>query len=247
MRISKIIHQTYPDKKQLSPELIKNIAYLEKNNKGWEYRLYEDKDIFDYVALNFGTKVLSLIENINKKYSVVIADIFRYMVVYKEGGIYLDIKSTAARPLDEIIKPDDAYLISQWRNQLGFKFQGWGLHEELNRIPGGEFQNWFVAAEKNHPFLSDVIKKTLSNIDGYSIEKFGVGKKGVLKVSGPIMYTLTIAAMLKGNEFRIIDSASSGLIYSIYNKNQEHSKNFKHNYMFQTEGIVNNRPLNGNP
>jgi hypothetical protein len=244
MRISKIIHQTYSDKNLLSPEIIGNIEYLKNSNKGWEYRFYDDKDILDYVALNFGSKALSCIEKINKKYSVVIADLFRYMVVYKEGGVYLDIKSTAARPLDEIIKSEDAFLISQWRNQLGFKFQGWGLYDELKGVPGGEFQNWFVIAEKSHPFLLSAINSTLSNIDNYTVEKFGVGKKGVLQVSGPIMYTRAIVPLLKGNAVRIFDSASSGLIYSIYKNNREHSKNFKHNYARQIEEIVHNKPSN---
>ena len=91
------------------------------------------------------------------------ADLFRYLVVYNEGGIYLDIKSTASKPLNEIIKEDDAYLISQWRNQLGYKFQGWGLHDELKNIAGGELQNWFIAAEKNHPFLLNAINQTIFN------------------------------------------------------------------------------------
>ncbi len=37
------------------------------------------------------------------RYGVVLADIFRYLVIYNEGGVYLDIKSTVNRPLDEII------------------------------------------------------------------------------------------------------------------------------------------------
>ena len=81
MKIPRIIHQTYSDRSQLAPEIIKNIDYLKNNNKDWEYRFYDDQDIVDYVALHFGEKVLSRIKKINKKYSVVIADLFRYMVV----------------------------------------------------------------------------------------------------------------------------------------------------------------------
>ncbi len=238
MKISKIIHQTYVDRNQLTPEIVSNIARLQNINKDWEYRFYDDKDILDYVTFHFGENILSRIKKVNKKYSVVIADLFRYLVVYNEGGVYLDIKSTASKPLNEIIKEDDAYLISQWRNQLGYKFQGWGLFEELKSISGGEFQTWFVVAEKRHKFLSAVIKNTLFNIDNYTIEKYGVGKKGVMKVSGPIMYTLAIAPLLKLYKFRIIDSAESGLIYSIYKDNYAHDKLFENKYSKQTEPIV---------
>ena len=245
MKIPRIIHQTYSDRSQLAPEIIKNIDYLKNNNKDWEYRFYDDQDIVDYVALHFGEKVLSRIKKINKKYSVVIADLFRYMVVYNEGGVYLDIKSTASKPLNKIIKEDDVYLLSQWRNQLGYKFQGWGLHDELKNISGGEFQNWFIAAEKKHPFLLEVIDKAISNIDGYSVEKYGVGVMGVLRLSGPIMYTLTILPLLKSNIFRIIDSAESGLIYSIYKDNHAHARLFKYKYANQTDPIIESEPLKG--
>ncbi len=238
MRISKIIHQTYYNKDELTPELIGNIEYLKNTNKDWDYRFYSDRDIFRYMYSNFGSEVVSRIKKINKKYSVVMADLFRYLVIYREGGVYLDIKSTASQSLSEIIKPDDAYLLSQWRNQLGFKFQGWGLFDELKNIPGGEFQTWFIAAEKNHKFLLGAIKNTLSNIDNYTIGEYGVGHKGVLRVSGPIMYTLSIAPLLKSNEFRIIDSADAGLIYSIYEGNHEHDNLFKYKYSTQTEPII---------
>ena len=38
---------------------------------------------------------------------MMLADVFRYLAVYREGGVYLDVKSTVTCPLDEVLSPDD--------------------------------------------------------------------------------------------------------------------------------------------
>lgn len=238
IKIPKIIHQTYYKGESLPSEIINSIDKLKTVNPDWDYRFYDDEAILDFIKVNYGDEMLNRIKKINPKYSVVMADLFRYLVIYKEGGLYLDIKSTVTRPLNQIIKPDDVFLISQWRNQLGFKHGGWGLCEELIKIPGGEFHTWYIAAIPNHPFISNVIDNVLFNIDHYKTERFGVGRHGVLRVSGPIAYTLAIAPMLKNNGFRIIDSEANGLVYSIYEGNYDHVKLFKYRYTNLTEPII---------
>lgn len=239
--IPKIIHQTYYNSESLPAEVIKSIEKLKSLNPDWEYRFYDDKAVLAFVLANYGDAMVSRFEKINPKYNVVMADLFRYLVLIKEGGLYLDIKSTVRFPLNQIIKPDDKYLISQWRNQLGFKFGGWGLCEELIKIPGGEFHTWYIASIPCHPFLLDVINKVVFNIDHYTTEKFGVGRKGVLRTSGPIAYTLAIAPMLKDNAFRIIDAEASGFVYSIYEGKYEHAKLFKNRYTDLNEPIILNK------
>jgi mannosyltransferase OCH1-like enzyme len=229
-KIPKIIHQTYYKSDLLPPEIINSIDKLKTLNPDWEYRFYDDAAVLDFIRVNYGDAMLNRIKKINPKYNVVMADLFRYLVLYKEGGLYLDIKSTAIKPLSQIIKPDDTFLISQWRNQLGFKFAGWGLFEDLIKIPGGEFHTWYIATVPNHPFLSNVINKVVLNIDHYTTERFGVGREGVLRVSGPIAYTLAIAPMMKNHRFRIIDAEASSLVYSIYKGNYDHDKLFKYKY-----------------
>ena len=238
MKIPKIIHQTYYDKASLSLELNNNIKHLKKINKDWEYRFYDNKDIINFISLNYEIEVLNKVNLINPKYGVVLADLFRYLLLYKVGGVYLDIKSSVQKPLDEIIKDDDVYLISQWKNKIGEKFEGYGILPLLKKIPGGEFQQWFIVSEPNHPFLLSVIKNVLFNIENYSIQTFGVGHFGVMLTSGPVIYTLAIAPLLKKNNYRIIDSEDSGLVYSIYGNGNGHLKLFKQNYRESQEPII---------
>jgi len=145
-----------------------------------------------------------------------LADLFRYIVIYNEGGIYLDVKSTAKQPLSSTIDPEVRYVISQWPNKLGQRFPGYGLHPELANVPGGEFQQWNIIAEPGHVFLKAVIKQVLHNIRTYTPGQFGTDAYGVLRVSGPIVYTKAIYPLLDHYPHNVVNLDDYGIQYSIY-------------------------------
>lgn len=216
-RIPKIIHQThYLD--VLPPEINENIEKIKAMNPGWDYRYYNDNDILQFIKDNFGNKILDYFNRINPSYGAARADLFRYLVVYKCGGVYLDIKSSLTAPLDSILTDNDTYLLSYWKNKPGDEFEGFGLHPELNPEKG-EFQQWHVISAPGHPFLKAVIEAVLRNIDTYIPSLHGVGQHGVLRVTGPVAYTLAINRLLSAYPCRIVNTEEDiGLKYSIYKK-----------------------------
>jgi len=214
--IEKIIHQTTSDTKKISKEILHNINFLKSNNPNWSYKLYGDEEVWSYLESHLSSNAVVALKRINPIYGVVIADVFRYVAIYNEGGVYLDIKSSSKNKFDDFIKTEDSFLISQWQNRLGEMYFGSGIYPDLVRIHGGEFQQWHVIAEKKHPFLEEVINRILFNIKHYDKNIIGVGKIGVLRLSGPIIYTQTIFSMLGKYKYRIINSREQGLVYSIY-------------------------------
>jgi inositol phosphorylceramide mannosyltransferase catalytic subunit len=234
--IPKKIHQTARSFESLAPEVKESISRLRETNPDWEHKFYDDADVMRYLEKHLSNADFAEVKKLNPKYGVILADLFRYLVVYHEGGIYLDTKSTATRPLNEVLKPVRNFLISQWRNRLGERYQGFGCHAELSRIPGGEFQQWHVAAQAKHPFLKAVVDQTLYNIKTYSPARFGIGRNGVLRVSGPICYTRAIRPLLEHFPVTFADAAGLGLQYTIYEgqddaefhaRNPEHYSNLK--------------------
>jgi len=215
--IPKIIHQTYFS--QTVPEEIQaNIAKLKSINPGWDYRFYTDQDILDFIGSNYDARVLEYFNRINPAYGAAKADLFRYLVVYRCGGAYLDIKSSTSIALDTVLVSDDRYLLSYWENRPGQEFEGFGMHPELDAATG-EFQQWHVIAAPGHPFLKAVIEAVLSNIDRYLPSLHGAGQHGVVRVTGPVAYTMAILPLLSLHEHRIVVSESDlGLQYSIYKK-----------------------------
>jgi mannosyltransferase OCH1-like enzyme len=240
MPIPKIIHQTHSGRNALPEEITANIAKIRELNPGWEYRLYDDGEIFRFIKSRYGERLHRAARKINPKYGVVLADLFRYLVVYLEGGVYLDIKSSMTAALDDFLKPDDCYLLSQWRNKFGEEFQGFGMHPELYQHPGGEFQQWHVIAAPRHPFLEAVIKRVLFNIENYDQESSGVGGYGVLRLSGPVCYTLAILPLLRDCRFQVVDIQKAGLLYTIYRGLQlaKHPKHSPEHYSNQLEPII---------
>jgi mannosyltransferase OCH1-like enzyme len=109
VNIPKIIHQIFFKGESLPLEIINSIDKLKILNPDWEYKFYDEAAIFDFVKIHYGDVMLNHIKKINPKYSIVMSDLFKYLVMYKEGGLYLDIKSRASRPLNQIIKSDDAF------------------------------------------------------------------------------------------------------------------------------------------
>jgi hypothetical protein len=120
--------------------------------------------------------------------------------------------------------------LSQWNNSQNERHAGWGLHDDIRWVPGGEFQQWYIAAAPEHPFLAAVISNVVRNIKIYNNGLHGAGQYGVLRVTGPIAFTASIAPILHLYPHRLVDSQRDlGLIYSIYD-DERHAKLFKAHY-----------------
>jgi len=240
--IPRLIHQTFYTK-NLPNELQENIDKIKKLNPNWIYKLYDDDEVLDFIKVHYEPHVLKSFEQIDHKYGAARADLFRYLLIYKLGGIYLDIKASMNIPLDLVLKSDDSFILAQWGDSGQFK--QWGAHYDLAHVPGGEFQQWHIAATPGHPFLKAVIQSVLANIDKYNPSLHGTGKTGVIKVTGPVAYTAAIAPLLKLHSHRLLKHHNEiGFLYSIYNNesdvnvNEVHKTSFRSHYSSLTSSVV---------
>ena len=51
----------------------------------------------NYIRREYGESILSCYLRIDPVYGAARADLFRYLLLYRTGGVYLDIKSAARR------------------------------------------------------------------------------------------------------------------------------------------------------
>lgn len=210
--IPRLIHQTFP--LPLPREFAAVSDELRRSNPGWAYAAYTDEDQRDFIRDTFGADILQAYLRISPNYSAARADLFRYLCMYHHGGCYLDIKSTCSLPLGAIVRPDDAFVLCQWDHGPGQNHEGWGLWPELSHVPGGEFQQWHIIAAPGHPFLEAVILSTLRHIVVYDARLHGTGKRGTMRVTGPILYTRAIHPLLEPGNHRFLDPIDPGLAYS---------------------------------
>lgn len=220
--IPKQIHQTLRSKGDIDPDIRENITYLKELNPGWTHRLYGDEDVEHFIQTRYGEVLVGYYRRISDGYGAARADFFRYLLLYAEGGVYLDLKSSLERPLDEVLLPTDRYILAHWDNEPGGRWlPSAGRFPELRRmLSRGEWQQWHIMAVPGHPFLRAVIKRILYNIDHYHPWRFGVGRFGVLRTTGPLPYTLAIEEArrrVSPELYRTVDHAEElGLEYSIF-------------------------------
>jgi mannosyltransferase OCH1-like enzyme len=228
--IPKIIHQTY-HAPPWPEELHANVARLKATNPAWEHRFHDYDARREFIGEVYGEDVLALYDSIDPMYGAAKADVFRYLLLYKQGGLYLDMKSSTERDLDEVVRADDSYLLATWRNDKHDEWLGWGQHPELSAFPYGELQQWHIAAAPGHPFLKAVIEVVLTNLQKYLSGLHGTGAHAVWRVTGPIAYTLAIEPMRAQHPHRVVDSKyEMGLVYSVFDSDtsRTHEKLFPH-------------------
>jgi mannosyltransferase OCH1-like enzyme len=83
------IFQTWHSK-DLPPNMKRAVELIKSTNPAFEHFLFDDNDCREFIKNNFPEVVLEAFDNlIPGAYK---ADLWRYCVLYKEGGIYMDIK-----------------------------------------------------------------------------------------------------------------------------------------------------------
>lgn len=226
VQIPRKIHQIFltgdiPDR------LIQQIAEIKKRNPAWSHYLYTNKDAEIFIQSHYGDEMLRVYRRINPTYGAARADLLRHLIIYKRGGVYLDIKSDLTLPIDDVLRADDQYILTQWRNGPGEIHEKMGLHPDLAHIPGGEFQSYLIIAVSGHAFSKAAIDKIVLNIMQYRPWS-GVGRMGVLRTTGPIAYTLAVQPILSTAPHRFTTETEIGASMSI--SNYSHSTVFKQHY-----------------
>ena len=234
--IEKNIFQCYYTKYEDLPiEYKNNIEKIKKENPEYNYRYFTDDDIIQYIKINYNNEYAELYNRINKCYGAAKADLFRYLVIYKEGGVYLDIKSTLNKPLKEIIQPYDEYLLTSW-----YRITPQEHHETILKTGFGEFAQWIIISRKNHPFLKSIINNCIYNLNNIprlpilpiSYNFYKQKRLLVLFTTGPIMYTKSIMKIINKYNYTFkYNYYNKSFKYSIYNSYTRHRNyNSSNNY-----------------
>lgn len=218
--IPKKIHQIYTKGWNALPDsIIASIEELKKKNAGWEYKFYDNANITDFILQHYGDEMLNTWLKINPEYGAARADFFRYLMLYVEGGVYLDIKSTCSRPLNEIIPDDCELMLCSWQSTDCGQPKQTGRHDELCFLENGEYQQWNITVSARSPWIKSVIDEVLSRIKDYKPWIYGIGRLGVLRTTGPIPFSIGIARVPDSPAFYHIENyRNSGFIYSSIDK-----------------------------
>lgn len=167
--IPKIIWQTYEQEfEELADYITETVDTWKIKNPDYEYRYASSDTRNKFVLDSFGQEWLDLF--VGCPIPVMRADIWRYMVLYKVGGIYADIDTVCHKPADEWLPEDKDFVIAienSWH-----------------------FETWTIASAPNNPIILHVlnkIKNRLESITDYSAQWYDVHS-----TTGPAIWTEAI-------------------------------------------------------
>lgn len=178
--IPKIIWQTYKDPyDQLSKYMLDAMQTWKDKNPEYEHRYMDDAQAADFVLQEFGQEWYDIF--INVPVGVMRGDLWRYMIIYKYGGVYADLDTECWEPIS-VWMQDDKEMIVCPENEV-------------------HYCQWTFAAAPGHPVIKSVldhIKEGFSNPD-YTQQHF------VHLYTGPAAWTDGISKALNLRVNNLID------------------------------------------
>ncbi|KAK6531911.1 membrane-bound alpha-1,6- mannosyltransferase Initiation-specific [Orbilia ellipsospora] len=195
-----------------------------RKNPSHEYTFLTDKSALDYVVENFNASdpfIVHLFRNFPQR--ILAADILRYLVVYKNGGLYTDIDTECNKPVDEWLKNATASKpdidLSGVNVVVGMELDvvnrtqypdRW-LVERIykNRI---QFLQWTLYAKPGHEIfrrmimsIQDSAKEDISKTAKKSISQVRYTQTEILDKTGPFKWTEVIMGYINDIEGRKVE------------------------------------------
>lgn len=198
-KIPKKIWQTYLTKILPEPARVAQESWLTKNS-GYEYALWDDSDIEMYILMRWPREMYDFFRAL--PLGVMKADLWRYLILKTEGGVYSDIDSICCKSIQNWIKD-------------------WVIYNENILLLGLEnnvhFCQWTIAATPEHPALEFVC--------GFLLERWkqrGIDVKNphfVHATTGPGIWTEALVAYLGEPP-----KTQAATIFYQYKKNSKYRK-----------------------
>lgn len=177
--IPNIIWQTYKTPINDIPNYAKEcIQSWHINNPEYQHFYMDDESAASFILQEYGEEWHSIF--LNCKIGVMRGDIWRYLIIYKHGGIYADVDTLCKYPASTWIKPSYDFILAPESEK--------------------KFCQWTFAAAPGSPIMKAVIdemKIRLKNID-YTKPDF------IHDTTGPHLWTEAILGYLEATTENII-------------------------------------------
>jgi mannosyltransferase OCH1-like enzyme len=162
----------------LPPPLQEQNRRMLEINPGYSHTIFDDVEMANFIKDNYPQKYYDAYSKL--QIGAAKADYWRYLYLYKNGGVYLDMDSIIYGCLDDLIGDSDCVVSREG-------------------IPG-KFVQWCLMTCPGHPLFQIIIDTCTENIESGKIEDVTV-------MTGPVAYTKSIYKYLKiGNVYDLSDN-----------------------------------------
>jgi mannosyltransferase OCH1-like enzyme len=180
------IYQTW-ETKELPEKMNECVERLKAQNPNFRHHLFDDASRREFIQYHFDSSVLSAYDKLIP--GAYRADLWRYCVLYVNGGVYLDVKYSNVDDFNLIDLTDDEYFVPD-------------LDES-----GGGIYNAFMICKARNPIMRRVIDGVVDNVKN---EYYG---ESGLCPTGPIL----LKRCFRDDEFQ--KAKSNGLGVCRHNEN----------------------------
>lgn len=143
-KIPRRIWQTFKSRRMPRSLAMNCMKWIEMN-PDFDYELMDDDDVAAYVKEHYGPREIQALAAAPS--GAHRADLFRYLVVLREGGVYVDVDAECKQPLSSWLYFDDDTLVAS-----------------LNGPPRFDMTQWAFAAPSNHPVLGEAAALAVDNL-----------------------------------------------------------------------------------
>jgi mannosyltransferase OCH1-like enzyme len=187
-----------------SPLHSRQLKKFRERNTDFSFEFYDDKRMNEWMEANYaGHPILEAFRYITVMAAKV--DVWRYCILYKEGGVYCDIDSSLTLPLRDLLKDDPEEMLSyeanQWKSWLSV-----GTHADpalylleppaevvaLLDHPDNLFLTWFLCFAPGNPILGEYIELVATHFPFFKGRIFDSVLKGSTHATGPVALTQAV-------------------------------------------------------
>ncbi|GAB5356616.1 hypothetical protein AAMO2058_000304800 [Amorphochlora amoebiformis] len=157
-RIPRIIHQIdfSPSTTNAKPPMYDIMKSWKVMNPGYEYILWNDSMIKDYVSKNTDSEIQEVFKELD---FVQKSDLFRYIILFKIGGVYADHDAECIKPIDHWDITTNTEVV------VGIEGVGTTLQKEgLLWARNPQFCQWTLAATPGHPILWSAVSRIKESV-----------------------------------------------------------------------------------
>jgi mannosyltransferase OCH1-like enzyme len=139
------IYQVWHDKTELPKSVKESIEKLKEQNPEFTHQLFDEKECREFIETHYSRRILDAYDSIVPH--AIKADLWRYCYMYKNGGIYLDIKYYGINGFKLILLTDKEYFC-----------------KDIVRSLGGIYNAILICKPKNKIMLK-CIQQTVKNVE----------------------------------------------------------------------------------
>lgn len=173
-KIPKLIHQIWVGPKPIPSGLFPLMDSWQQHHPDWEYKLWTDSEVADFELYN--QKAYDSATNYGMK-----ADILRIEILYRYGGLYVDIDQLCLKPHDIFHHLSNLY--------CGI------LHSSMTNVMC--VSNAVIGAKPGHPILLRYMTKLQEKVEKRGNQPLNLSTREIQYFTGPFFFNDCVKFGLK--------------------------------------------------